>query len=293
MGSAVPFSSGDAPPRVAVPARACDCHVHVYDKRWPRVAEAALDAPDASPDDYRRWQRRIGTERVVFVTPSTYGADNTGTLRALSSFGANARGVAVIAGDESDEALAVLHAAGVRGVRLNLSLGTLHGIEDIPAVAKRIAHLGWHMQLLMAPDRLAACASALRTLEVDIVFDHFARIGPWQVALHPAHALVLELLRAGRAWVKLSGGYIVSETGSVDDARLDALARSYLDAAPDRVLWGSDWPHATASAGRHAMPDDARQVERLAQWSSTQELLHHVLVDNPARLYGFDDARLH
>lgn len=293
MRSTVPFCSGDAPPRVAVPPHACDCHVHVYDKRWPRLAEAVLDPPDASPDDYRMWQQRMGTRRVVFVTPSTYGADNQGTLAALSSFGASARGVAVIAGDESEEELARLDAAGVRGVRLNLSLGTLHRVEDIPAIANRIEPLGWHLQILMAPDRLAGCASVLRTLEVDIVFDHFARIGPSQFASHPAHTLVLDLLRTGRAWIKLSGGYIVSETGSVDDVRLDALARSYLDAAPDRVLWGSDWPHATASAGRHAMPDDARQLERLAQWSSTTEMFHRVLVDNPARLYGFDDARLH
>lgn len=290
---AVPFSSGEAAPRIAIPPRACDCHVHVYDARWPRAAGAVLTPPDACVGDYRRWQQRIGTGRAVFVTPSTYGADNRGMLEALAAFGSEARGVAVIAGDESEQELGRLNAAGVRGVRLNLSLGTLHGTRDILPIARRIASLGWHLQLLMPAAELAGCGSTLRDLPVPIVFDHFARIDPSHASSDPAHALVVELLRAGCAWLKLSGGYLVSATGSVEDERLDALARSYLDAAPDRIIWGSDWPHATASAGRHPMPDDARQIERLAEWTPTPQQLERVLVDNPARLYGFDAINTH
>lgn len=285
---AVPFTSGEAAPRIAIPPGACDCHVHVYDARWPQAAGAVLTPPDASVGDYRRLQQRIGTGRVVFVTPSTYGADNRGMLEALTGFGTAARGVAVIAGDETDRELLRLDAAGVRGVRLNLSLGTLHGTRDVLPIARRIAGLGWHLQLLMPPAELAGCAGTLRDLPVPIVFDHFARIDPSHASSDPARALVVELLRAGRAWLKLSGGYLVSATGSVEDERLDGLARSYLDAAPDRIVWGSDWPHATASAGRQPMPDDARQIERLGEWTGTAAQLARVLVDNPARLYGFD-----
>lgn len=271
---------------------ACDCHVHVYNAHWPRQAGAALAPPDASVDDYRRLQHRLGTERVVFVTPSTYGSDNNGMLGALAASGGNARGVAVVAGDETDDELARLHSAGVRGARLNLSLGTLHGTQHILPIAQRIADWRWHLQLLMAPERLAVCADMLSELPVPIVFDHFARIDPGRAA-SPAHGLVVDLLRAGRAWMKLSGGYIVSSTGSVEDPALDKLARSYIDAAPDRIIWGSDWPHATASAGRHAMPDDARQLERLADWTQSAALFQRVLVDNPARLYGFSAITTH
>ena len=111
---------------------------------------------------------------------------------------------------------------------------------------------------------------------------------PTHVGTHAAHGLLLELLAAGRAWVKLSGGYIVSPTGSVEDPALDGLARSFIAAAPERVVWGSDWPHASASAGHQAMPDDARQMERLAEWAGDGGQLNTILVDNPARLYGFD-----
>lgn len=289
----VRFSAGSAAPRTVVPAGACDCHVHVYDSRFPPAPLAKLLPPDASAQDYRALQRRIGTTRVVLVTPSTYGIDNGPLLEGLAALGVmgvQARGVAVIDGTESDAALQRLHAAGVRGVRLNLSLGVVGTADALLPLARRIAPLGWHLQLLMAPDALMAQAGVLRQLPVPVVFDHFGRIPPAQAGQHPAHALLLELLQAGRAWVKLSGGYIVSEQHSVEDPALDALAASYLRCAPGRVLWGSDWPHATASAGVQPLPDDARQVDRLADWvhqAGGGATLQRVLVDNPAALYGF------
>jgi len=125
---------------------------------------------------------------------------------------------------------------------------------------------------------------------VPIVFDHFGRILPSMLQRHPAHALVLRLLEAGRAWVKLSGCYIVSETGLPDYSDVDPLAQSYLKARPDRAVWGSDWPHASASAGHQAMPDDAHQVTLLAKWAEDARTLQRILVDNPAELYGFATA---
>ncbi|MEH3087935.1 MAG: amidohydrolase family protein [Xylophilus ampelinus] len=285
---AVPFSAGTAPPRTAAPAGACDCHVHVYDARCPAAPGARLLPPDASADDYRRLRERTGTQRVVLVTPSTYGSDNRCMLDGLRSLGADARGVAVIDGREPDAELRRLDGLGVRGVRLNLSLGTTGGPEQLEPLARRIADLGWHLQLLMAPDLLAGLADVLRRLPVPLVFDHFGRIAPDDAGRHPAHALLLRLLGEGRAWVKLSGGYIVSPLRSTDDPALDRLARGYLDAAPERVVWGSDWPHATASAGTQPMPDDARQLDRLADWTGDAATLRRVLADNPRALYGFE-----
>jgi predicted TIM-barrel fold metal-dependent hydrolase len=264
--------------------------VHVYDSRFPATPGARLLPPDASVQDYRALQQRIGTTRTVLVTPSTYGTDNRCMLEALASLGSDARGVAVIDGSESDAELQRLHAVGVRGVRLNLSLGVSGSVDLLRPLAHRIAPLGWHLQLLMAPDMLVTQAKVLRQLPVPVVFDHFGRIAPRLAGRHPAHALLLDLLQGGQAWIKLSGGYIVSEHHLVDDPALDALAAGYLRAAPQRVLWGSDWPHATASSGLQPMPDDARQIDRLNDWvqqNGGPTTLQCVLVDNPAALYGF------
>jgi predicted TIM-barrel fold metal-dependent hydrolase len=285
----VRFSAGTAAPSTPLPAGACDCHIHVYDSRFPSAAGARLLPPDASAQDYRALQQRIGTTRAVLVTPSTYGTDNRCMLEGLAALGAQARGVAVIDGTESDAELQRLHSLGVRGVRLNLSLGVSGTVAALLPLAQRIAPLGWHLQLLMAPDLLQSQAALLRRLPVPLVFDHFGRIAP-AMAGSAAHQLLLDLLQRGQAWIKLSGGYIVSDQHSVEDPALDALAASYLRAAPQRVLWGSDWPHATASAGVQPMPDDARQIDRLADWaqhSGDRSALQRVLVDNPAALYGF------
>ncbi|MBK6007937.1 amidohydrolase family protein [Ramlibacter ginsenosidimutans] len=284
--SAVPFSTGTESPRTPVPPRACDCHVHVYDAAIPAAEGARLNPPPASVDDYRRLQSRIGTSRVVLVTPSTYGTDNRAMLAGLRAFGADARGVAVIAGDEPDAELQRLHAAGVRGIRMNLSLGGGPGLARLSAIASRVAPLGWHVQLLMPADLLATQEHTLSGLPVPLVFDHLARIAP-TLPRHAAHAVLLQLLAQGKAWVKLSGGYLVSPQQSVEDPALNALARTYIEAASEGVVWGSDWPHATASAGLQPMPDDARQVDRLADWAENGANLHRILVTNPERLYGF------
>ncbi len=283
----VPFSDGTEQPRTALPAEACDCHVHVYDARFPAAPGARLLPPDASAADYRLLQHRIGTGRTVLVTPSTYGTDNRCMLAGLAALGDAARGIAVLDETATDAELQALHGLGVHGIRFNLSLGAHPPAESLRPMAERIAPLGWHIQLLAPPDTLLALAPVLRNLPVALVFDHFGRIAPADAGRHPAHALVLDLLHESRAWVKLSGGYIVSATHRVEDTALDALARSYLQAAPHRVVWGSDWPHATASAGLHAMPDDAMQVDALARWCGDPDTLRRVLVDNPCALYGF------
>ena len=158
------YTTGTATPRARIPALACDCHLHVYDSRYPAVAGAALLPPDASVAQYRALQQRLGTRRAVLVTPSTYGNDNRPMLAALQRMGDDTRGVAVIDGSESDAQLAALHAAGVRGIRLNLSLGVTNTLDDAERLAERIAPLGWHVQLLMPPDLLARAGERLARL---------------------------------------------------------------------------------------------------------------------------------
>lgn len=286
------FSAGEGQAATKLPDDACDCHVHVYDDGHAADPRAVLRPPNASIRQYRAIQARMRTGRAVLVTPSTYGSNNAPLLDGLRELGASGRGVAVISGDEPDDELQRLHSAGVRGIRVNLSLGHANEETAIARLAEKVAPLGWHLQLLMPAGQLLRLAPLLRELPTPLVFDHFARIAPQGFEGEPAHAVVLSLLHAGRAWLKLSGGYLVSATQSVEDPALDALARSFIAAAPGRVVWGSDWPHATASAGRQPMPDDARQVDRLADWAGDATTLRAITVTNPARLYGFPSRTL-
>lgn len=282
-----PFSSGHALAQTRLPIGACDCHIHLYDKRIPTVRGAKLQPPDATVDEYRCVQQRMGTTRAVIVTPSTYGTNNAAMLNGLAAFGTYARGVAVISGEESDDDLHEMHRQGVRGVRINLSLGVTHDASAIERIAHRIEPLKWHLQLLMPLEQILALEGLLNKLPVDVVFDHFARVTPRDSGVHPAHDLVKAMLVAQRAWVKISGGYLLSDNGSIVAPELTELARSYTNLAPERVVWGSDWPHATASAGHQPMPDDAQQIDHLATWMETPQLLEQILVTNPANLYGF------
>lgn len=261
--------------------------MHVYDGRYAAVAGARLLPPDASVEDYLAFRRSLGLERVVCVTPSTYGFDNRSMLAALEQLGPSARGVAVVDDSVGVDELHRLHALGVRGIRLNLSMGVSSTPAMLRPLAERVAPFGWHLQLIVPADRLERLAPDLDELAVPFVLDHFAKVAPSAIG-QAAHRRVLDWLARGRAWVKLSGAYLVSEAPGHDGSDAADLARSYLAAAPDRVLWGTNWPHATASAGLHPWPDDVALLELLTRWCGDEAALHRVLVDNPARLYGFE-----
>lgn len=282
-----PFSAGSQAPGIAVPGNACDCHMHIYDSRYPVAPEAALRPPDASVDQYRLLQRRIGTSRTVIVTPSTYGTDNRCMLDAMAQFGAAARGVAVVDTRITDHALEQLAGKGVRGIRFNLSRGAATTVEMIEPLAHRIRHLDWHIQLLMPPDQLAAIEALLQRLPTPIVFDHLGRLPAAAGTAHPAFNVIRRLLDRGRAWVKLSGAYLLSQEGPPRYADTLALGRALASAAPERMLWGSDWPHAVVSAGEKPMPNDADLLDLLREWAPDEATRRKILVDNPAALYGF------
>jgi D-galactarolactone isomerase len=284
--SEVPFSAGTRAPKLKVPANACDCHMHIYDSRFPATANATLRPPDAHVEDYRLLQQRIGTTRNVVVTPSTYGTDNRCTLEAMARIGSSARGVAVVDTSVPDAELKRLAHLGVRGIRFNLSLSAVTTVDMIEALARRIHGLGWHVQLLMPADQLVQLENLLLQLPVSIVFDHFGRIPPASVE-HHAFGVILKLLDQGNAWVKLSGAYLRSTVGPPSYSDMSELARAFVRAAPERMLWGSDWPHVVASAGETAMPDDAELFDLLLEWAPDEVTRRKILVDNPAELYGF------
>ncbi|OZI37908.1 hypothetical protein CAL29_05945 [Bordetella genomosp. 10] len=283
--------ASDQPP-FAMPAGACDCHIHINDPRFPYLPDAELKPPPATVEDYRRIQARLGLERVVVVQPSSYGVDNRCTLDAVRRFGpARARAVVVVPPDASPALLRELHDQGARGVRFNLARGAALGSASIEALAPRLADVGWHVQLHAQADTIAALAPMLRRLPVPVVLDHLARLphaGGVDSAAHAALAAVRGLLDQGNTWIKLSGAYLDSRSGPPAYEDRAPVARALLAAAPERLVWGTDWPHPAASAGERPMPDAGRLLGLLADWTSDAALRRRLLVDNPQSLYGFD-----
>jgi predicted TIM-barrel fold metal-dependent hydrolase len=283
---AVPNSSGMSAPRFRVPPLACDSHLHIYDARF-RMAWPSLRAtPDASVAEFRLLQQRLGTTRAVVVQPAAYGTDNAVTVDALEQMKPHARGVAVLHPEVTDRELQALHDAGVRGLRFSQhdprTAVTTPGM--IEPLANRIADLGWHVQLHLKGDQIAEMGSLIRRLPTQVVFDHMGRIPQPFGVRHPAYEIVRERLDAGRAWVKLSGPYLDSQTGSPRYADVKPVARGYVAAAPERLVWGSDWPHPTE---RDRKPDDAVLLDLLQEWVPDEPTRRRILVENPATLYGF------
>ena len=281
----VPWSSGTEPPKLKAPPNACDCHMHIYDSRFPVAPNAKLRPPDATVDAYRLFQTRIGTTRNVVVTPSTYGTDKSVTLDAMAKLGGTARGVAVVDTSVTDAELKRLNDQGIRGIRFNLVQSGATTIDMLEPLSKRVNDLGWHVQIHMLGDHIVENADLLRRLPSPIVFDHLARIPQPAGVDHPAFASVLKLLDNGRTWEKLSGAYQDTRTGPPAYADVSKVAQAYVKAAPERLVWASDWPHPTEKAD--AKPDDAILFDLLADWAPDEAIRNRILVDNPAALYGF------
>jgi predicted TIM-barrel fold metal-dependent hydrolase len=214
--------------------------MHIYDSRFPAAPSATLRPEDATPNDYRLLQKRIGTTRNVVVTPSTYGTGNSCTLDGLAKFGATARGVAVVDTSVTDAELKRLDSLGIRGIRFNLVQAGATTIEMLEPLSKRVNELGWHVQIHMLGDQIVKIEDLLQRLPSPIVFDHLGRIPQPAGVDHPAFALVVKLLDKGRAWVKLSGAYQDTKIGPPTYADTTKVAQAYVRVAPERMVWASD-----------------------------------------------------
>ena len=284
----VPHSAGTRRPRRALPALACDAHMHIFDARFAPSPHWTRQPPQADVATYRRLQQRIGTQRTVVVTPSTYGVDNACTLDALAQLGDRARGVAVVDAHLPEAELERLASQRVCGLRVNFvspqSWGTTTP-EMLATLADKVQPLGWHIQVFAHPGQLVAMEPLLATLPAPLVIDHLGRIDPAEGAAGPAFDTMRRLLDRGTTWVKLSGIYMRSHQGAPGYGDTFALGQALLRHAPERLVWGSDWPHTTEKPGS---VDDADLVDVLLAWCGSDEALQQVLVDNPRRLYGFD-----
>ena len=287
-GISVPNSAGSNTPALSVPANACDCHLHIYDARFIQTADAAALQALATVDEYRLLQKRLGTTRAVVVTPRNYGVENDVTLDAIAQLGSKStRGVAVLRTDVTDATLKALHAGGIRGVRFSLYTpkNAAASFEMVEPLAARIAKLGWHLQLHWTADQIVEHESMLKRLPTQLVFDHMTRL-PQPLGIgHPAVKIVEDLLAQGRTWIKLSGAYLDSQVGEARQfLDIDPVARHWIATAPQRLVWGSDWPHPTEAN----KPNDANMMDMLTRWTSDRSVIEQILVSNPAALYGFE-----
>ena len=281
-----------------VPAGACDCHTHIHGDpaKFPFFAGRTYTPEPALPEEMAALHKAIRMQRVVIVTPSVYGTDNASTLYGMKARGADARGVAVIGDKTSESELDAMGRAGVKGIRLNLATGGTNdpteGRKRFQAAAARMKSRSWHVQMYTNLAMISAIKDLVAASPVPVVFDHF---GGAQAALgvqQPGFADLLELVRSGKAYVKISGAYRSSKLGP-DYSDVVPLAKALIAANADRIIWGTDWPHPNSAGGGtdHISPffdiDDARLLNQLPVWAPDAAVRKKILVDNPARLYEF------
>lgn len=284
-----------------VPQHACDCHTHIFGdaRKFPLSPERVYTPETASPEEMSALHRALHLERVVIVTPSIYGTDNAATLYGMKARGSNARGVAVIDEKTPETDLDAMGRAGVRGIRINSATG---GTNDPVVVgrrfrtaAERLKKRNWHIQMYTNLAVISGIKDLIQASPVAVVFDHF---GGAQASLgleQAGFADLVELVRSGKAYVKISGAYIASSQAP-DYPDVTPLAKALISANVDYVVWGSDWPHPDTRVGFRRGPteitplrpiDDGRLLNQLAVWAPDPAVRKKILVDNPARLYGF------
>jgi D-galactarolactone isomerase len=273
-------------PRLVAPPGACDCHMHVFEPHFGASGNPAFEPPQASAAQYLEMRDRLGLERVVVVQANCYGHDNRGMLEAMATLGEGARGVAVVAPHATPAELQRLTDLGVRGVRFHMLAGGALQWAQLDDVVARVQPFGWHVQVQLDGHKLPQHAQQLRALPVDCVIDHLGKFldpGPPQPD-EPAFRSLLDLLDGGRCWVKLSAPYESSRRPAPDHGDLMPLARALVSSHPERCLWASNWPHPA----RTPPPADAALLDLLLAWADDDGTRQRILVDNPARLYGFD-----
>jgi D-galactarolactone isomerase len=264
--------------RFTVPEGACDTHVHIFEPG--RLDKPPAVAPVA---DYRALYDSLGITRAVFVQPPAFGFDNAATLEAAATMGRNARSVVVVRSDTPDTELARLNGLGARGVRFHMLRKGLTW-EEMPGMAERLAPLGWHIQIQLAGLDLPERAPLLSRLAVPIVIDHIAKFAEPIGLDHPAFRTLAGLVEGGNTYVKLSAVYESGNDGPPAYQPSSALVRELVRIAPARLLWGSNWPHYSTPLDQRS--DDAGLLDLLADWADENQR-RQILVDNPARLYGF------
>lgn len=268
------------------PAKSCDCHAHIFgpEADYPYALPRSYTPPEASLKNYLNMLDVIGIERGVIVQPSVYGTDNRATLDATEQMSDRFRAVVVVDDDVRIKDLEAMHERGARGVRINLLFQSNARSDNLKRLADILNGLGWHMQLLIDVSKFADLPGDLGSLGCDLVFDHMGH-APADTALRePGFQQLLDLMKDGKAWAKLSGAYRFTNEDRAPYRDVEPIAKALIDANVERCVWASDWPHPHIPV---AMPNDGDLLSMLADWAPDETVRHKILVDNPAKLYGF------
>ena len=276
-------------PRVAVPPNACDCHAHVFGpgNRYPFTPHGLYTPADALPGDFRHMLDALGLTRGVLTQPSVYGTGNDAMLDAIKRDPERLRGIAVVPYDVAREEIERLHEAGVRGVRCNIvdlkfGKGQLP-IDNLKTLAARMAPFGWNIEFLMHVNEFPDLDRQFADFPVPVVFGHLGYVPTKEGTETEGFKALLRLMRDGRAWVKLTAPYRLT-LSHLPYPDVDAAARILVDMAPERLLWGSDWPHVFIKS---PVPNDGDLLDLLAHWVPDEMMRERILVANPTELYDF------
>lgn len=275
-------------PRLIAPPKSCDTHAHIYgpaDKFPPSPGRRPTNWL-ASLAAYKTMLNRLGIERCVIVQPSLYSTDNRCTLDAIKQLGlAVARGVAVTKKDISSTELQKLHEGGMRGLRFYLLVDDFR-LSDVPEMAKRIAPLGWHLQIQDRGNWLTEAIPILKKLPVDVVIDHVGRTPPEKGINDPGFQELLRFLETGKCWIKISAPYLATLSGPPHYTDVGEKVKALVSVRPDRLVWATNWPHPNHTPGNK--PEEADLLDLLLDWVPDASIRQAILADNPGRLYDFD-----
>ena len=277
-------------PKVVLPAGSIDTHVHVFERRYRLSPGRGYNPPESTLDDLKRLHSILGIDRVVFTQPSVYGTDNSAILDGMAALNAEAPGrarcVVAITMDVSEKELARLDTLGARGVRLNTDNkgGMPIELSQISELASKIAPFGWHIEFLFPGKEIPDLMPVFSGLSVPISIGHFAYQPATAGIDAPGFKALVELVRRGNTWVKISGANRVSASDLPPYDDVKPMARALVEAAPDRIMWGTDWPHPNKYV---ANPNDGDLVDAFGDWVTDEAMRRKVMVDTPAAFYRF------
>jgi 2-pyrone-4,6-dicarboxylate lactonase len=288
MALCPPADPHPRPPRFPVPRGACDCHIHVFDAaRHPYATIRGYTPPDAPLATMRALHATLGIDRAVLTHASVHGNDSSAVLDGAASDLSRYRAVVSVNADVTPMDLTDMHAKGARGIRVNLvDKGGMPfaSLEDIIRIAGLLADLAWHVEFLVHVNDAPDLWPLLRRLPVDAVIGHLGYLPTGRGIDHPGFRSLLNTVERGHTWVKLTGPYRLTADADLPYADVSPFARALVTTRPDRLLWGSDWPHVMC---RKPMPNDGALMDLIADWVPDVVTRNTILVDNPARLYGF------
>jgi len=277
-------------PGFLLPRGSIDTHVHVFEPGYALSPGRGYNPPHSTLADLKHLHATLGIERVVFTQPSVYGTDNSAILDAMSALNAEtpgrARAVVALAMDVSEKQLAALDASGVRGVRLNTDNqgGMPIRIAQIPDLAARIRPFGWHLEFLFPGKDIVGLMPVFSALAVPMSIAHFAYQSAATGVAAPGFRALIELVRRGNTWLKISGANRVAATDLPPYDDVKPMARALIEAAPERIMWGTDWPHPNKYV---ANPNDADLVDAFGDWVSDEAMRRRIMVETPAAFYRF------